>query len=108
MEADRRGRRSRELHRAIAAKLRENPEEVLAAARTQLARWCENPRTRYYAEEWARWLDRPVAEISGLLADDDSDYADSMRHTAPFAGGLTPAERWEIYQRYALEGGDRE
>ena len=84
-----------------------HPEEVLAAARAQLARLRENPRTRYYAEEWARWLDRPVADIYGLLAEDDSDYADAMRHTAPFAGVLTPSERWEIYERYALDGGDR-
>ncbi|MGC8488800.1 MAG: hypothetical protein ACP5QO_11390 [Clostridia bacterium] len=100
---DRRRARSRALHRAVAARLLEDPERALALAHRQLARTAADPHARYYVDEWTRWLARPVPEICRLLADDDSEYAEALRRMSPFVGVLTQAERAAIYRRYAVD-----
>ena len=56
---------------------------------------------RYYRDEWAKWLRRPVSDIVHLLTDDDSEYADALRKMSPFIGVITPAERDAIYRTCA-------
>ena len=94
-------RRSLGLHRAIARRLRENPEAVLAQARhclaNMMARQEELPLP---LREWSVLLDRPVEALLPLLTDPDP-WARELRHVTPFAGVLTAAERTEVYRGFA-------
>lgn len=98
---DRRTARSRALHRAVAQKVRADPERSLALARARVAHWASTaPHARYYVDEWTRWLDAPITDVCSLLADDDSEYAESLRRMSPFVGVLDPWERWAIHQQF--------
>jgi hypothetical protein len=92
-------RRSLELHRAIAAKLRAHPE-LMEIARENLARWsAKGGRSQPYWDAWREILDRPVEEVLQLLVE-DTERMTAMRQATPFAGVLDPAERWAIYARF--------
>jgi transcriptional regulator with XRE-family HTH domain len=94
-------RRSLALHRAIAARLREDPEPVLAAARGNLARMIASTETTSQAlREWGVLLDRPVEALLPLMTDPDP-WARELRHVTPFAGVLTAAERAEVFRGFA-------
>ncbi len=98
---DRRTARSRALHRAVAQKLRADPEHSLAKARARVAHWAvAAPHARYYVSEWTRWLDAPMADLYDLLAADDSEYAESLRRRSPFVGLLDARERWAICHQF--------
>lgn len=101
---DRHTARSRALHRAVAARILQDPQRALALAHEYLARMAQDRHARYYVDEWTRWLARPVSEICHLLADDDSEYAEALRRMSPFVGVLTQAERTAIYRRHAVDG----
>ena len=92
-------RRSLELHRAIADKLRAHPE-LIGIARENLVRWAEVAgRSMPYWEAWREILDRPLPEILGLSVEDTERMA-ALRQATPFAGVLEPAERWAVYARF--------
>lgn len=93
-------RRSLELHRAIAVRLRAEPARVRALAKRNLARM----RTRVGSpsqalREWGVLLDRPANALIPLLTASDP-WARELRHVTPFAGVLTAAERAECYRRF--------
>jgi hypothetical protein len=91
-------RRSLELHRAIAAKLRTHPE-LIGIARDNLARWSANEsRSQPYWDAWREILERPLEEVLELL-EEESERMTAMRQATPFAGVLEPAERWAVYAR---------
>ena len=95
-------RRSLELHRAIAEKLRAHPE-LLEIAQDNLTRWSQTQtHSRPYWDAWRTILSRPLPEILDVILEDTERMA-AMRQTSPFAGVLTPAERWAIYDRFAAE-----
>jgi hypothetical protein len=95
-------RRSLEMHRAIAAKLRAHPE-LLAIARDNIDRWsAREGRTQPYWDAWREILARPRDEVLDLLAQ-DSERMTALRQATPFAGVLDPRERWEIYRRFELK-----
>ena len=92
-------RRSLELHRAIAAKLRAHPER-LAIARDNLARWSMNgSRSQPYWDAWRAILLLPLEEVLALL-EADNERMIALRQATPFAGVLEPAERWAVYARF--------
>ena len=94
-------RRSLELHRAIAVRLRDDPERVLALARQNLARMrlrAEGPSQ--LLREWEVLLDRPLLALLPLLADPDP-WARELRQVTPFAGVLSAAERAAVYRQFA-------
>ncbi len=96
-------RRSLELHRAIAAKLREHPERIEIAL-GNLARWSAMAgHSQPYFNAWREILDRPLDEVLELMVE-DSEKMTAMRQATPFAGVLDPAERWAIYARFAPNG----
>jgi len=96
------GRRSLELHRAIAAKLRVHPE-LLDIARDHLARWsAAHGRSQPYWDAWREILNRPLPEILNLLQEESEKMA-ALRQATPFAGVLEPAERWAVYSRFENE-----
>jgi len=96
-------RRSLELHRAIAAKLRAQPQ-LIAIAHGNLARWSAAAgRSQPYWDAWREILNRPLPEILDLLGA-ESERMTALRQATPFAGILDPAERWAIYARFAPAG----
>lgn len=94
-------RRSLGLHRAIAGRLRETPDAVLAQARRCLANMMARQEgLSLPLREWSVLLDRPVEALLPLLTDPDP-WARELRHVTPFAGVLTAAERAEVYRGFA-------
>ena len=92
-------RRSLELHRAIAVKLRAHPE-LIRIAHENLARWsAKGGRSQPYWDAWREILGRPLPEILRLL-EEKSERMNAMRQATPFAGVLDPRERWAIYDRF--------
>jgi len=95
--------RSLALHRAIADKLRADPS-LLAIAYDNLDRWsAANGRSRPYWDAWRELLKRPLEELLALMVE-DSEKMTAMRQSNPFAGILTPRERWSIYDQFAVGG----
>lgn len=93
-------RRSLELHRAIALRLRADPTGVLARARRTLARMiAATDGQSQPLREWAVLLDRPLEMLLPVLTDPDP-WARELRHVTPFAGVLTTAERAAVYARF--------
>ena len=99
-------RRSLHLHRAIAARLAEDPRRVLATARQSLARMRARPReATQLLREWGVMLDRPLAALLPVLTD-PSEWARELRHVTPFAGVLSAAERAAAYRTFAADERD--
>ena len=93
--------RSLALHRAIAAKLKENPA-LIAVAFDNLERWSQAAgRSQPYWDEWRRILAQPLPHVLELIQE-ESEHMTAMRQATPFAGVLAPAERWAIYAEFAL------
>ena len=94
-------RRSLALHRAIAERLRKDPERVLRHARRALAQMkAQAPTSLLLLREWEVLLDRPVEALLPLLTDPD-EWARELRHVTPFAGVLSATDRAEIYRAFA-------
>jgi hypothetical protein len=87
------------LHRAAAQKIRENPG-LLAIARDNLCRWIEQVGPRPYWAEWKTLLDGPLADLLAFMISPSED-ARRLRQCSPFAGILSPRERWKIYESFA-------
>ena len=94
--------RSLRMHEAIAEKLRRDPVPVLAKARANLDRWRDSSTPSRYLGEWERLLNGPADQLLALLLDESED-AIALRHASPFAGVLTPQERWDIYRSFREE-----
>ena len=95
-------RRSLELHRAIAEKLRVHPE-LIGIAHDNLERWAKTAgRSQPYLDEWRKILARTLPETLDLLVE-ESEPMTALRQASPFAGVLEPAERWAIYARFERE-----
>jgi len=83
-------------------------ERVLAVARERVAEWIRVGRpARYYAEAWDEVLTRPLDEIRAFLID-PSEHARALRQVTPFAGEVSPRERWKMWRevRAAHEAGN--
>lgn len=88
------------MHRAIAVKLRTTPE-LLGIAHDNLRNWTATAgRSQPYLEAWRELLSRPLAELLHLI-EEDSESMRALRQSSPFAGVLSPKERWEIYDAFA-------
>lgn len=87
--------RSLRLHRAVAEKLRRDPA-VLAKARTRVRSWqADGSVHSRYADAWDRVLSLSPEEIFERLVDPGERMC-ALRQSSPFAGALTPQERWQI------------
>lgn len=95
-------RRSLWLHRAIAVRIQADPHAAVALARHNQAivrhadRLGHNGR---WGDKWDRLLDGPLDLLLAELTS-TSQYASQLRQTAPFAGLLTPRQRWAIYRDF--------
>jgi hypothetical protein len=91
--------RSLALHRAVADKLRKQPE-LLQIAHDNLARWrATSGRSRPWLDEWQRMLDGPTDTLLAAM-ESDEERMTALRQSSPFAGVLSPRERWAIYERF--------
>jgi hypothetical protein len=96
-------RRSLALHRAVAEKLRAQPQ-LIGIARENLRRWYAGAgRSQPYLDEWRRILDLPLEEVLSLMQQDDERMT-ALRQSSPFAGVLEPGERWAVYARFERVG----
>jgi len=96
-------RRSLHLHRAIAERLRSEPDRIVRQARLNLRRMRAGAsKESQPLREWGVLLDRPVEALSEILTD-PSPWARELRHVTPFAGVLTAEERAEAYRDFAGE-----
>ena len=87
------------LHRAIAYKLLAEPNTVLAKARQHTAWMHHDPHTRAYAHRWDALLALPVDELARRLTENTEEMI-ALRQCTPFAGVLSPQERWDIYRAF--------
>jgi hypothetical protein len=84
-------------HRRIAERLADNPE-LIGRAKSNLHRWRsmrgdEPPPTWLVA--WQEILDGSVDDVVAILTD-SSEHGIWLRSCSPFAGALSPRERWQI------------
>lgn len=94
-------RRSLALHRAIANRLIEIPDEGLHKAQRNLSLMRNrHPHARSLLAEWSEILSKPVDEIAVALLDPSLRGRD-LRKVTPFAGVLTAAERAKVYRTFA-------
>jgi hypothetical protein len=92
--------RSLAAHRAIAGRLRGH-SELLAIARENRDRWSrQNGRSQPYWDRWRELLDVPLEDLLQLLVE-DSEAMTALRQATPFAGVLSPAQRWAVYAEFA-------
>jgi hypothetical protein len=87
-------------HRAVAVRLRVEPEAVLSHARPNLNRWLEGDAfgsgERQSVEEWQKILDGSDVRRLIQIITDTSEEGQRLRSSSPFIGTLTPEERLEI------------
>lgn len=90
-------KRSIAYHRLIAERIRRDPT-VLEGARARVRSWMSTSgAVPFYARKWHDILSRHVDAIAAFLIE-DSELARELRQSTPFAGALSPAERWEIWR----------
>lgn len=84
-------------HRAIAERLRQQPE-ILEMARRRVGTWlAPGDGAPFYARKWAEVLAGDIPSIAAFLVE-RSELADELRQSSPFAGALRPQERWKIWR----------
>ena len=89
---------SLELHRALADKLRMNPE-LIAIAHDNLERWSNmGSRAQPYWDTWREMLKLPLDDLLKLTLE-ESERMTALRHTSPFAGVLDVGERRAMLDR---------
>jgi hypothetical protein len=89
--------RSVAYHRAIAERLRERPE-ILLKARQRVQDWLtSSANPPFTAVKWAAILASDMSSIQAFLVE-RSELADELRHSSPFAGAVSPQERWRIWR----------
>lgn len=85
-------------HRAVARRL---SRPIVQETRHVLYRWREQGRIdERYADRWERLLQQSVPEIRRALID-ESQEADDLRQSSPFAGLLSEPERRRILREVA-------
>lgn len=85
------------MHCVIARRLRAGDESPIERAKANLARWRGSfggTLTPAY-EEWVTLLDGSLDAVLAVL-EGESEEAIRRRSNSPFAGVLTPQERWRI------------
>jgi hypothetical protein len=90
-------------HRAIAAKLTEDPS-LLRKAHAFLDR--HEPSANHampYFKAWRELLSLPIDQLFPLLTE-DSERMRALRQNTPFVGILTNHERWSILKQYSIKG----
>jgi hypothetical protein len=89
--------RSIAYHRAIAERLVREPE-ILEPARRRVQAWlAPEEGAPFYAKKWDEILAQDLSSIAAFLVE-RSELANELRQSTPFAGALSPQERWRIWR----------
>ncbi len=94
-------RRDLEIHRAVAEKLRVDPEDIRRRALAKIVRGrLSDPdgHSAAYDDAWEGLLNGPLEALLATMISTDQAARD-LRQASPFAGALADAERLEIIQR---------
>jgi hypothetical protein len=87
-------------HRAVAERLRSEPEAVLERARRNLNRWTEGDTfgagEHASLEEWRQILVEADLDRLIEIMTEMTDKGQRLRSSSPFVGALSPEERLEI------------
>ena len=90
--------RSLAYHKAVAERLRREPD-LLAQIRGRLEAWLDRGgRARPYAEAWLGIVYQGLGAVLAVLEDERSERAIDLRHASPFAGLIPARERWRIWK----------
>jgi len=96
--------RSIALHLAVAERIRENPklmEEAIKNLRRYLQQsFSESRKPASSLLEWQEILEKQSQEEVLEFMVSDNEKARRLRQSSPFAGIITPQERWRIYEAY--------
>jgi hypothetical protein len=95
VEVDLQVERSIALHAAVAAKLRDHPELIERAAAKVEVWLARGGRSSALLTRWRDVLGRAPEDIASFLTD-RSEEAAWLRKASPFAGALSPQERWRV------------
>jgi len=97
-------KRSRALHRAIAKKLRTNPD-LWDIPKKNLARWKHTEGGLPPAlMEWEHILNTKTKEQILAILESDSEESTRLRSSSPFVGILSQKERNKIFEFYRFGG----
>jgi hypothetical protein len=88
--------RSLALHRAAARCLREDPSRF-AQVKATLQRWHQqvDPASRPLLQVWQALVDQGL-EACLVVAEEESESAQTLRQASPLAGVLEPRERFRV------------
>jgi hypothetical protein len=89
--------RSIALHVAIGQELLRRPALVEESRRRVRSLYLEGKLAVLYRDEWLAVLALPIDQIVAFLQE-DSERACAMRQATPFAGIISPRERWRIWR----------
>ncbi len=92
--------RSVAYHRRIAEHLDLQPE-LLERARERVRSGHAHP---HYVAAWTQLLDQPLEVVKARLCADDEEMR-ALRQASPFAGALSPRERWALFRAVRAEAG---
>ena len=96
--------RSLAYHRIVAQRLQRD-SAVLERARGRVRAWLTSKASApAEAEAWEAVLGRDADEIARFLVE-DSAAARALRQSSPFAGALSPRERWRVWRETREPGG---
>jgi hypothetical protein len=100
-------KRSLELHRLVAEKIRQQPE-LMDFVREKLNRSLSESRLsdscKDALREWQTILScLPLNEVLDLITQ-DSDEGQRLRHSTPFSGILSQRERMDVFRRHEATG----
>ncbi len=88
--------RSLAYHCVIAQRLGLDPS-VLGVARARVRGWLDAEHPPAYARAWNEILQQEVGAIASFLVD-RGEWARELRQSSPFAGALSPRERWTLWR----------
>lgn len=95
--------RSLAMHQLVVDKIRRHPQ-LISHVSENLSHWrgTVSARTMPYIDAWQALLDQGTEEVL-RVAIEDSPYATAMRQSTPFAGVLTPQERWRFLEQWSKD-----
>jgi hypothetical protein len=91
--------RSLAMHRLIADKIRAEPK-LFEIASQNIERWSRTPgRNGALLAAWSKLLMQGIPATLAM-ATEDSERARELRQSTPFAGVLSPQERWSFLKKW--------
>ena len=88
--------RSLAYHREIAQRLLRD-EKILVHARERAKQWLLQTPDRPYVRKWNEVLAGDASSVASFLAQ-DTELAEELRQSSPFAGVLNARERWQMWR----------